>query len=387
MERLNSQNRIFGLDLMRAVAILMVLFGHCAWIFPKSDTTFTALMALSGFLGVEIFFVLSGFLIGRIIYRQFMQGDFTMRSVMHFLRRRWFRTFPNYFLILIVNIAIAFWIGYSIDGLWKYFFFLQNFASPMLPFFTESWSLSVEEFAYVILPFFLLVSFKFHDSKFFERSIVFKIFRLRKSSQFIWITLILIFAFLMAKVIYNDVNRETTLDEWNLAVKSVVVFRLDSIFIGVLAAWIYENFHKFWKKTQMFWAFAGMTMVGFYTFGVGRFQLGIEHYPTFWNVFYLPLASLTVAFFLPLLSEWKSEKSIIRKPVTFISLISYSIYLLHYGVVLQLLKQFVDTEDLQRLTAVLFTVGYLAITIVLSHLLYRFYEKPMMDKREIFSKS
>ncbi|RZJ31551.1 MAG: acyltransferase [Flavobacterium sp.] len=369
MEQSNSRSRIFGLDLMRAAAIILVLFGHCAWIFPKSNTAFTALMALSGFLGVEVFFVLSGFLIGRIIYREFVKGDFTIRSVMHFLRRRWFRTFPNYFLILIVNILIAFYIGYSIDGLWKYFFFVQNFASPMLPFFTESWSLSVEELAYFLLPFALLAAFSVAKPK--DRSL-----------RFLTVTLLLIATFIITKVVYNSHHLVTTLEEWNLAVKSVVIFRLDSIFIGVLCAWIYENYRNFWKKTQMFWMFCGMTMIGFYTFGVGRFQIGIERFPFFWNVIYLPLSSLTVAFFLPMLSEWKTEKSFIRKPVTFISLISYSVYLVHYGIVLQLLKQFVDTESLPFLHGALFTAAYLAITIVLSYLLYRFYEKPMMDRRE-----
>lgn len=369
MEISKSQNRIFGLDLMRAVAILMVLAGHCSWIFGEGDGVFTALLALSGFLGVEIFFVLSGFLIGKIIYRQFTEGDFNKNAVLYFLKRRWFRTFPNYFLILAVNIVIAMLIGVSTDGLWQYFFFVQNFASPMLPFFTESWSLSVEEFAYVILPVSLMAAY-----------LIFK--TSNKSRQFLTVAIVLVLAFIATKIMYNANTINSTIDQWNLAVKSVVIYRLDSIFIGVLAAWIYMNHIEFWKRTKWIWTIFGLMMIGFYTFGVGFLGLFIDRYPFFWNVIYLPLASLSVAFFLPILSEWKSEKSILSKPITFISLISYSIYLLHYGVVLQTMKYFIDTENLTPTLTVAFTAVYLIVTILLSTLLYRFYEKPMMDKRE-----
>ncbi|HEU0136653.1 MAG TPA: acyltransferase family protein, partial [Flavobacterium sp.] len=65
---IKDSNRIFGLDFMRATAIMMVLIGHCAWIFPASEGVIMQLLAMSGYLGVEIFFVLSGFLIGNILY-------------------------------------------------------------------------------------------------------------------------------------------------------------------------------------------------------------------------------------------------------------------------------------------------------------------------------
>jgi peptidoglycan/LPS O-acetylase OafA/YrhL len=369
MEALRGQKRIFGLDLMRAVAILLVMAGHCAWIFRQNDSIFTALMALAGFLGVEIFFVLSGFLIGRIIYRQYTEGNFNRTAVLHFLKRRWFRTFPNYFLILMVNMVIAFFVGFSIDGLWRYFFFIQNFARPMLPFFTESWSLSVEEFAYVILPFTLLAAFTFIKTG-------------NKPHQFLLVNLLLIAIFVVTKIVYNNNTANQTIDEWNLAVKSVVIYRLDSIFIGVLAGWFYMNYHGFWQRTRFLWAALGAVMIGFYTFGVGFLGLSIGRYPFFWNVVYLPLASVSVALFLPVLSEWQKGKTPLAKAITFISLISYSIYLLHYGVVLQTMKHFVDTENLSAISSVIFTAVYVGMTIFLSWTLYRFYEKPMTDKRE-----
>jgi peptidoglycan/LPS O-acetylase OafA/YrhL len=149
----NNHTRIFGLDLMRTIAILMVLSGHCLWIYPQDDSLFHQLLQLFGFFGVEIFFVLSGFLIGKILYHLYLKDDFSLATVFYFLKRRWFRTFPNYYLVLLINILIAGFIGQETPKLWRYFFFLQNFKITMLPFFTESWSLSIEEFAYIVLPF------------------------------------------------------------------------------------------------------------------------------------------------------------------------------------------------------------------------------------------
>ena len=368
MELSKSQNRIFGLDLMRAVAILLVLAGHCSWIFSESDAVFSPLLALSGFLGVEIFFVLSGFLIGRIIYRQFTESDFDRNAVLYFLKRRWFRTLPNYFLILMVNLIIAFFLNYKVDGLWQYFFFLQNFSAPMLPFFTESWSLSVEEFAYVILPLSLLGAFALSNAA-------------NRRTRFLWVVLLLISIFLTTKIIYHANTANSTIDQWNLALKSVVIFRLDSIFIGVLAAWISVNFPGSWQRAAKILTVAGMAMIAFYTFGVGFLGLFIDRYPFFWNVVYLPLASVSIAFFLPVLSGWKTAKGVLKTPITFIALISYSMYLLHYGVVLQTMKHFVATENLTSTWRLVFTLVYIIVTIFFSALLYRYFEKPMTDMR------
>ena len=319
------KNRVFGLDLMRAVAILMVLFGHSLWIFPESQRLIYQIFVLFGFFGVEVFFVLSGFLIGKILYQLYLKEDFSIAQVLSFLKRRWFRTFPNYFLMLLINIGIASIIGYSIDSLWRYFVFLQNFNTSMLPFFTESWSLSVEEFAYIVLPIFLLCLGIIVKPK-------------NKSRFFLYSVLTLIMVFFCSKIQYQFTTTNTNLTQWNVSLKSVVLYRLDSIFIGVLCSWIYLNYKEIWLRSRKILFVLGIVFFMFLFVGIGRLGLFIETYSLLWNVFYLPFVSVTVACFLPFLSEWKEEKSLILKPVTFISIISYSIYLLHYGVVLQLMS-------------------------------------------------
>jgi len=106
-----AKQRIFGLDLMRAVAILLVVFSHITWIVPNAKGLIPNLMSIAGVYGVEIFFVLSGFLIGRIVYRIYSSEDFGFSKVFYFWIRRWFRTLPNYYLALAVNIGVAIYLG------------------------------------------------------------------------------------------------------------------------------------------------------------------------------------------------------------------------------------------------------------------------------------
>ena len=73
----NLKERIFGLDALRATAILMVVSSHVLWIYPKSNAFIPTLLELFGFWGVELFFVLSGFVIGSIRYKTFINENFT----------------------------------------------------------------------------------------------------------------------------------------------------------------------------------------------------------------------------------------------------------------------------------------------------------------------
>jgi len=348
---------------------MMVLATHTLWIFPESTSYIYQLASFFGFLGVEIFFVLSGFLIGKILYQLYLKDDFSITTVFYFLKRRWFRTLPSYFLILLLNIIIASIIGYSLPSLWKYFFFLQNFNVTMLAFFPESWSLSVEEFAYLVLPLFLFVLSSIVKPK-------------NKSRFFVATVSILILIFFCNKIFYQNTTTNTTIDQWNVSLKSVIIYRLDAIFIGVFCSWIYCNYYFFWIKSKLLLVCCGTLIFAFLFFGIGYFGLLIETSAAFWNIFYLPLVSIAVACFLPFLSEWKEEKSFIQKPITFISVISYSIYLLHYSVILQLMKYYVSIDNTNTLGLYTFTFVYLLITFLLSYLFYRFYEKPMTDLRD-----
>ncbi len=188
--------------------------------------------------------------------------------------------------------------------------------------------------------------------------------------------------FIGFKIAYQLNVQTTTLDIWNVSLKSVTVYRLDAIFIGVLCSWISMNYEKKWKKFKFTSALiAGLIMMFMY-YGMGFLRILPETYPFVWNVLYLPLASLSIAFLLPWFSQLETSISILKTPVVFISKISYSIYLLHYSIIMQLLLLFIDREKTSLLQLHFITAIYLSITIVTSYFLYRFYEHPMMNLRD-----
>lgn len=363
---INNSDRIFGLDFMRTTAILMVLCSHILGLYPDSDTFISKVFLLFGLWGVEIFFVLSGFLIGRILYKQFVLNTFSFHSFYVFINRRWFRTLPNYFLILIINLILAYFIGFNSTNFGLYFVFLQNFSYPMKPFFPESWSLSVEEFTYFFIPIILLLSIYFPKVN-------------HKSRQFIGIIVALILLFFINKIIYNYTTLNTTLKSWHLDLKAVVIYRVDSILFGIAAAWISFNYSNFWKNKKNPAAAFGFILLLICYLTIWIFEITIEKSPFFWNVLLLPLTSISFAMMLAFFSEWKTTRWKFAKPITFISLISYSIYLVHYSIVLKLITYFKCFNSTNYMVLHLRTFFFLVITFGLSYLLYIFFEKPIMN--------
>lgn len=368
--KIDYNQRIFGLDVMRATAILFVVFSHALWIFPEASGSLVDMLRLMGVMGVEIFFVLSGFLIGRILFRIFTKTEFKPKDLNYFLIRRWFRTLPNYYLALLINIFIAAYFGREHpETLWKYFFFIQNAVDGMDIFFTESWSLPIEEFAYIICPalFYLALLFKW---------------KISKEKVFLYVTLFIISFFVFTKLVYNYQTPESDMTYWNIHLKAVVLYRIDAIYYGVLAAYVSIKAPLIWKSKKdlmLFFSFAGFLI---FHLLISKYALTIENYPFLWNVLYLPLCSILIACSLPFLSQWKTVASYILKPITIISLISYSMYLLHYSIILQLMRYFQPIENLSINSKLLFVLVYLILTFILSYLLYKVFEKPMMDIRD-----
>lgn len=363
-------NRIFGLDVMRSLAIVGVLGSHIFYVLPNLKGGVTPLLRLGGVMGVELFFVLSGFLIGGILMRMFINESFSIKSIGYFLVRRWFRTLPNYYLILLINVVLVFFIGREPpDTLFLYFLLLQNFQDGMDIFFTESWSLPIEEFAYVVGPVLLYLSMLLFRKTGRER-------------LFLIATLSIITFFFLSKLYYHYTTSVLSLEQWNIDLKAVVLYRIDSIYYGVLAAYLSTNFMELWKKYRVILAVTGV--VGYFGFQIvlGTFNLDIINYSFVWNVLYLPLTSIFFCLLLPIFTSWKKAPKIIGKPITMLSTISYAVYLLHYGVLAQTMRWVFPIEGLYSLERIFYTATYLILVLVISWLWYRYYEKPMTDIRD-----
>lgn len=142
--------RLAGLDTLRALAIALVLMSHYNG-FVSQAPTFGVLGSI-GWAGVDLFFVLSGYLIGNQLLAPAARGE--PLHLAAFFARRLLRTLPNYYAVLAVYLllphsAIA---GKSTAPVWRFLTFTQNFGLIYGETFTHSWSLCIEEQFYVVLP-------------------------------------------------------------------------------------------------------------------------------------------------------------------------------------------------------------------------------------------
>ncbi len=136
-----------GLDIVRAAAILAVLFSHAADWFMGAGRGTDIRAAYIGGAGVEAFFSLSGFLIGTILLRTLDQG-LTVPALLQFWTRRWMRTLPAYWVLIA---SMCWWFG-VMD--WRSPVFLQSFVpkTQWAPLTPHTWSLVLEEWFYLFVP-------------------------------------------------------------------------------------------------------------------------------------------------------------------------------------------------------------------------------------------
>jgi peptidoglycan/LPS O-acetylase OafA/YrhL len=104
------------------------------------------------------FYRASGFLIGTILLNKSMERKFSMRELMKFWLRRWFRTLPAYYLMLgIIILCSALGNTPLPSKIELYGIFSQNIITVHPAFFPEAWSLSVEEWFYLLVPFMVFI--------------------------------------------------------------------------------------------------------------------------------------------------------------------------------------------------------------------------------------
>lgn len=365
---IKTDNRIFGLDVMRAVSIAMVLFSHSTVIYPENDGILSKLKDLSGFFGIELFFILSGFLVGSSIYKLFIYNEYGFGEVKNFLFRRMFRIIPSYYLVLIINIIIYLCFAFSLREVWKYFFLMQNVATPIPAFFPESWSLPVKELGYVIAVLLLYVFVTFF-SNFSRKKIFFSV---------IFSMLILSF---LAKVNYHFHSDNVDLSVWSQSVRGVMIYRMDSVLAGLLLGCLFFEHPHFFKRNKLLFAGFGLLFFLLFLASVMIFKLRLDNAAWFWNIFCLPLASVIVLMLFPMMLDWKKGPKRLVTPVKFACDISYSVYLIHYSIVLFLMMRLFDLKSYSQSELHIFTLSYLTVTLLLSVVFYHFFEKPINKYR------
>jgi len=366
----NQFNRIFGFDFLRALAIFLVVVSHITFlVFPEEENLIITAIRILGAIGVDLFFVLSGYLIGGILLKQVHLNKINFKDLLLFWKRRWLRTLPNYYLVLILNVVIFIILGKQLpDQLGFYFLFLQNFSSPHPDFFTEAWSLSIEEYAYLFLPMLLFLSFTFFK-------------RVDKQKLFIIMTIIVICFLTLFKLEYYVNSQINSYYDWSSSFRKVVIYRIDSIYMGFVLVYIMNIYKKFCSTYKKLLLYSGVFIFAFIHFVMFTYDLTPESNPFFYVFVYLQVVLCSIVFVFPYFSTL-NYSGFFFKPIQFLSIHSYSIYLVNYSLVLLSLQGFISVENMSFFEKTGITVLFLGITLLLSTIIYRFFELPILKYRD-----
>jgi peptidoglycan/LPS O-acetylase OafA/YrhL len=286
--------RYGNLDGLRAIAIILVVLFHSNDYIDDSLVYVKAFIS-TGWNGVYLFFVLSGFLVGSLAFRELDQtGTIQVRR---FWMRRFFRTWPLYYILL----AFLCWREIATGGaiepsIWQFLTFTQNF--DQVVFFTPTWSLAVEEQFYLVLP--LVVAL---------------VSRLRSRSM--WCVLALA-AGLTFPFLFRALRGESAL----------LVAVMDSLVVGVIIACI-KHYKVHWlaeiQKYPISLVALGVFVIYMPFFTTGHFN----------QTFRLGLQGVGFGLILvsALSAKFPFSRVLSSRPFYHIALVSYSIYLSHEEVV------------------------------------------------------
>ncbi|NGZ83578.1 acyltransferase family protein [Duganella aceris] len=312
----STTRRNAGLDTLRALAIVLVFMNH--YMIFVSDTPTFGWMSEIGWAGVDLFFALSGYLIGNqilgAIRRQ--QSGPERFSLPRFYARRLLRTLPNFYVVLALYALWPYWRGASVmPPLWKFLTFTQNIHLNPGTAFSHAWSLCVEEQFYLLLPALALL-----------------IAACRKSLVWAWIAVAGTLTAGMAIRYYLWTTQVGPEEQGGYHYYTLIYYsslcRFDELVCGVALA-LLKNYHAD--------AWTRITAFGNWTLAAGAALLALtwrllldDHYGLTMTVIGYPLLGLSFSL---LLIAALSDGSLLQRyrvpGAASIALWSYAIYLTH----------------------------------------------------------
>jgi peptidoglycan/LPS O-acetylase OafA/YrhL len=361
------EGRANGLDTLRALAISLV-FAYHYMVFVSREQTF-GWFSVVGWVGVDLFFVLSGYLIANLLFAGIAGGG--RLSLAAFYARRALRTLPVFWFVL----ALYFIFPQVMGGrtpppLWSFLTFTQNFGLAPGTAFSHAWSLCIEEQFYLVLPLALLLA-----ARFVQRRVL------------AWAALLALLALgvVARAVLWQTYGRESTghIDGYHPNIYYATLCRFDEFLPGVAIA-LLKNFHRpLWSRIvrhgQRVFA-AGLLATGGMLFAVYQYYFIDGHgYGFFMTAFGYSLVAMAFALLVVAALSPGCWLQRVRIPgAQPLALWSYSIYLSHKAI-----ATILESE----LTALGLPAVFMPITIVVvcigaGWLLYRGIEVPFMALRE-----
>ena len=360
-----SSTRIPFIQGLRGLAVSLVVLYHAGFLFN------------GGFIGVDVFFVISGFVIGQSLSREIAQSGKVGWS--HFFFRRARRLIPALSLTLVVTV-IAYWVLFGVESVAAltksltsgslfvsnfYFFIERGYVDLASDPLRNLWSLSVEEQFYFALPILFVVAG----------------FRSSSKDQLLRKLILFGFAVLVISFISNIilVNHSLAFSVPQFLLPGRFAFfspftRAWEFLVGLLLALSSKNL-----VSKVFYQFAGSLSV----VGLIFAAWWLDSWQPFPGWFALPV--VVASAFLMLNSDQKTwfTELLSTRPFVYLGDISYSLYLLHWPF-LVIAKQKFGDEDRVVLAAVL-------LSILSSIVMYQFVENPFRRKswenRKVFALS
>lgn len=304
---------------------------------------------------LDLFFILSGFLIGGIIEKKYRENNtISLKDIFRFYKRRWFKTVPMYFLIIAICLFLSnINVYYAKDFSWKFLVFLQNITVANFNFLPHTYSLTIEEWFYILFPLSLLFLLKLKP----------------KGNPFYP----LLFFWIVMAIIFRIIKHNNGVDNWDSEVRKTILTRMDATIYGVLFYFIHLKNPEVLRKFRVL-----LLIIGILLYSIGTLVLKSNVSTFYDDVVYYSIIPLFISLILPFFIYLRLP-GFFERIFTFQSLASYSIYLVHLPIIYIAFSYLKPQSAIQSL---LYIPALFIFAYSLGMIFYKLIEKPIMDVRD-----
>jgi peptidoglycan/LPS O-acetylase OafA/YrhL len=345
-----------SLDFLRAMAIFLVLGSHISPYFGNDQflARISQIWERGGWVGVDLFFVLSGFLISGLLFKEHRQtGKISFKK---FFIKRGFKIYPAFYLMLCLTLSLKY--PFKIHNLLIEIFFLQDYQYGL---WQHTWSLGVEEKFYVLLPLLLIAMYKTSRSKLSPFKMI--------PMTFIFAATIC-YALRLINALANPYTLQTHQYPFHL--------RFDSLYWGVVLSFYYhyhpEEFKAITKKFRILFLFIGLLFLW------PAFLFHVEKSPLIYTAGFI-FIYLGSGLILMAMIDYKLPSWPVCQAISYIGSRSYSIYLWHipfFPILFYLFEKFASNYLTWENFFAVYVLGSLLIGIFMANLI----EFPILRIRE-----